>query len=59
MTVEFIALVSASKEVEWIRNLLYEISLWTKPMPSVLLHCDSEATLSRAYSIHISRDILD
>ena len=27
-----------------------EIPIWPKPMPPVSIYCDSEATLSRAYS---------
>ena len=27
-----------------------EIPIWPKPVPPLSLHCDSEATLSRAYS---------
>ncbi|KAB2635301.1 S2-RNase [Pyrus ussuriensis x Pyrus communis] len=50
MEFEFIALAVAGKEVEWIRNLLFEIKLWPQPMPSISLYCDSEATLSRAYN---------
>ena len=50
MAAEFIALASCSKEAEWLRNLLIEISIWPKPMPPISLHCDSQATLSRAYS---------
>lgn len=50
MASEFIALNSASKEAEWLRNLLLEIPIWPKPMPPVLIHCDSQSTLSRAYS---------
>ena len=50
MASEFVALASCSKEAEWLRNRLLEINLWPKPMPPVSLHCDSEATLSRAYS---------
>ena len=49
MASEFIALASCSKEAEWLRNLLIEIPL-PKPMPSLSIHCDSEATLSRTYS---------
>ena len=41
MESEFIALTSASKEVEWLRNMLYNIELWPQPMP---------ATMSKAYS---------
>lgn len=50
MAAEFVALASYSKEAEWLRNLLLEIRLWPKPMSPISLHCDSEATLSRAYS---------
>ena len=50
MAAEFVALASCSKEAEWLRNLVLEFPLWPKPMPPVSLHCDSEATLSRAYS---------
>ena len=50
MTAEFVALVSGSKEAEWLRNLLLEIPIWPKPMSPVSLHCDSQATLSRAYN---------
>jgi hypothetical protein len=50
MAAEFVALASCSKEAEWIRNLLMEIPLSLKPIPPVSLHCDSQATLSRAYN---------
>ncbi|KAH9672197.1 hypothetical protein KPL70_017637 [Citrus sinensis] len=50
MESEFIALASAGKEAEWLRNLLFDIMLWPQPMPSISLYCDSEATLSRAYN---------
>jgi hypothetical protein len=50
MAAEFVALASCSKEAEWIRNLLMEIPLSLKPMLPVSLHCDSQATLSRAYN---------
>ena len=49
MAVEFITLASCSKEAEWLRNLLVEVPIWPKPMPPISIHCDSEATLSRAY----------
>ncbi|KAH9767601.1 hypothetical protein KPL71_011332 [Citrus sinensis] len=50
MESEFIALVAAGKEAEWLRNLLFDIMMWPQPMPSISLYCDSEATLSRAYN---------
>ncbi len=50
MAAEFVALAATSKEAEWLRNLLIEIPVWPKPMPPISIHCDSESTLSRAYS---------
>ncbi|GKD25779.1 hypothetical protein Tco_1231993 [Tanacetum coccineum] len=50
MEAEFLALATASKEAEWLRNMLLDIELWPKPMPAISLHCDSQSTLSRAYN---------
>ena len=50
MESEFIELAVAGKEVEWLGNMLLEIKLWPQPMPAISLHCDSEATMFRAYS---------
>jgi hypothetical protein len=47
---EFIALAAAGKEAEWLRNMLLDINLWPQPMLAISLHCDSEATMSRAYN---------
>jgi hypothetical protein len=30
--------------------LLYRIPVWPRPVPPVPIHCDSQSTLSRAYS---------
>ncbi|XP_074297414.1 secreted RxLR effector protein 161-like [Silene latifolia] len=50
MESEFIALASAGKEAEWLRNLIYEIPLWPKPIPPMVINCDSSATMAKAYS---------
>jgi hypothetical protein len=47
---EFVALAAADKEAEWLRNLLYEIPLWSKPISPISIRCDSDATLAKAYS---------
>ena len=47
MEAELIALASASEEANWLRDLLYEIPLWEKPIPPILIHCDSTATIGR------------
>ncbi|GJT04784.1 zinc finger, CCHC-type containing protein [Tanacetum coccineum] len=44
------ALAAAGKEAEWLKNLLLEILLWSKPIASIFIHCDSAATLAKAYS---------
>ncbi|GJV64286.1 hypothetical protein Tco_1475114 [Tanacetum coccineum] len=38
------------KEVEWLKNLLLDISLWSKPIAPISIHFDSAATLAKAYS---------
>ena len=47
MEAELIALVSASEEANWLRDLLYEIPLWEKPIPPILIHSDSTAAIGR------------
>ncbi|GJS65076.1 zinc finger, CCHC-type containing protein [Tanacetum coccineum] len=50
MDSEFVALAAAGKEVEWLRNLIHEIPIWLKPIALISIHCDSAATLAKAYS---------
>ncbi|GJU32967.1 hypothetical protein Tco_1176556 [Tanacetum coccineum] len=50
MESEFLALATAGKEAEWLKNLLLEIPLWVKPIAPISIHCDSAATLAKAYS---------
>ncbi|GKA36588.1 zinc finger, CCHC-type containing protein, partial [Tanacetum coccineum] len=47
---EFMALATAGKEAEWLKNLLFEILLWVKPMAPISIRCNSAATLAKAYS---------
>ncbi|PNX55775.1 hypothetical protein L195_g049405, partial [Trifolium pratense] len=47
MESEMIALATASEEASWLRCLLSEIPLWEKPMPDVLIHCDSTAAIAK------------
>ncbi|GKB65343.1 zinc finger, CCHC-type containing protein [Tanacetum coccineum] len=35
MEYEFMALATAGKEAEWLKNLLFEISLWSKPIAPI------------------------
>ncbi|GJY31813.1 zinc finger, CCHC-type containing protein [Tanacetum coccineum] len=50
MESEFVALVAAGKEVEWLRNLIHEIPIWLKPIALISIRCDSAPTMARAYS---------
>ncbi|KAK9078203.1 hypothetical protein SSX86_002260 [Deinandra increscens subsp. villosa] len=50
MESEFVALDAAGKEADWLRNLIYEIPLWPKPISPISIRCDSVATLAKAYS---------
>ncbi|GJZ68998.1 zinc finger, CCHC-type containing protein [Tanacetum coccineum] len=50
MKSEYVALAAAGKKVEWLKNLLLEIPLWSKPIAHISIHCDSVATLAKAYS---------
>ncbi|GJS96792.1 zinc finger, CCHC-type containing protein [Tanacetum coccineum] len=47
---EFVALSAAGKEAEWLRNLILEISLWSKPITPISIWCDSSATVAKTYS---------
>ena len=50
MESEFVALASAGQEAEWLRDLLIEIPLAMENVSKVSIHCDSQATLARAYN---------
>ncbi|GJU32747.1 zinc finger, CCHC-type containing protein [Tanacetum coccineum] len=50
MEFEYVALAAAGKEVEWLRNLIHKIPIWPKPIAWISIHCDSAATLAKAYS---------
>ncbi|GJR07494.1 zinc finger, CCHC-type containing protein [Tanacetum coccineum] len=50
MKSEFVALATAGKEAKWLKNLLLEISLWSKPIAPISIRYDSAATLAKAYS---------
>ncbi|GJX90348.1 zinc finger, CCHC-type containing protein [Tanacetum coccineum] len=47
---EFVALTATGKEAKWLRNLMHKIPIWSKPIASISIHCNSAATLAKAYS---------
>ncbi|GKB03347.1 hypothetical protein Tco_0831436 [Tanacetum coccineum] len=50
MESKFVALAAAGKEAEWLRNLILEILVWSKPIAPISISCNSAATLAKAYS---------
>ena len=42
-------------ESEWIRNLLFDIPLWTKPIPPIIIHCDNTAAIITANNATYNR----
>ncbi|GJV74897.1 zinc finger, CCHC-type containing protein [Tanacetum coccineum] len=50
MESKFVALATAGKEAEWLRNMVLKISLWSKPIAPISICCDSAATLAKDYS---------
>jgi len=50
MESEFVAFASAGQEAEWLRDLLLEVPLAKDNVSKVLIHCDSQTTLARAFS---------
>ncbi|CAM8931339.1 unnamed protein product [Rhodiola kirilowii] len=50
MESEFVALAAASKEAEWLKNMIHEIPLWERPISPILIHCDGVAALAKVYS---------
>nr|GEV72884.1 zinc finger, CCHC-type [Tanacetum cinerariifolium] len=46
MEYKFVALAAADKEAKWLRNLILEIPLWSKPIALISIRCDSATTLA-------------
>nr|GEW75543.1 zinc finger, CCHC-type [Tanacetum cinerariifolium] len=40
------------QNIEWLRNLIYEIPIWPKPIAPISIYCSSAATLARDYSLY-------
>ncbi|RVW71630.1 Retrovirus-related Pol polyprotein from transposon TNT 1-94 [Vitis vinifera] len=50
MESEFIALDKCGEEAEWLRHFLEDIPRWSKPVPPICIHCDSQSAIGRAQS---------
>ena len=53
MESDFVAWVAVGKEVEWLRNLVYEIPLWHKLISPTSIRCDSECWIQVTLQITI------
>ena len=47
MEAELIDLASTSEETNWLRDLLFKIPYFQKPIPHILIHCDSTGAIGR------------
>nr|GEW20384.1 hypothetical protein [Tanacetum cinerariifolium] len=47
---EFVALAAAGKEAKWLRNLIHEILIWSKPIAPISIQCDSAPKMAIADS---------
>ncbi|RZB86742.1 Retrovirus-related Pol polyprotein from transposon TNT 1-94 [Glycine soja] len=56
MESEMIALATTSKEASWLRSLLAEIPLWERPIPAVLIHCDSTTAIAKIENCYYNAD---
>ncbi|KAF3661700.1 putative cytochrome 86A2-like [Capsicum annuum] len=45
MESEFIAMSSTGEEIDWLRSMLIDISLWGKPIPPLTIYCDNKAAI--------------
>ncbi|GJW42450.1 zinc finger, CCHC-type containing protein [Tanacetum coccineum] len=47
MESEFVELPAVGKEAERLRNLIYEIPIWPKPIAPISIRCDSKPTMAK------------
>ncbi|KAJ0910881.1 hypothetical protein HanRHA438_Chr06g0257131 [Helianthus annuus] len=57
MEYEFVALAAAGKEAEWLRNLIFEIPLWPKPISPISIRCNMQLLWLRFTSKFIMESI--
>jgi hypothetical protein len=55
--VELVALESATIEVEWLKELLMDLPMVTKPVLTILLHCDNQSMLTIVGNAKFSRHV--
>jgi hypothetical protein len=45
MEAELVALESATTEAEWLKELLMDLPMVDKPVPTIILHCDNQSMI--------------
>ena len=50
MEAELTALDTSSGEVEWLRDLLMDLPVVEKPVPSILMNCDNQTVIVKVKS---------
>jgi adenosylmethionine-8-amino-7-oxononanoate aminotransferase len=50
MEVELTSLDTASAELEWLRELLSDLSVVEKPIPAILMNCDNQTMITKVNS---------
>ena len=49
---EMIALNTTNIEVEWLKNLLTEITLLEKSLPAISIHCDCRSAIDKVHQVN-------
>jgi hypothetical protein len=54
---ELVALESATIELEWMKELLMDLPMVAKPVPTILLHCDNQSVITIVGNAKFSRHV--
>jgi hypothetical protein len=57
MKAELVALESATSEVEWLKELLMDLPMVDKLVPTILLHCDNQSVIKIVGNAKFSRHV--
>ncbi|KAL4202217.1 hypothetical protein AMTRI_Chr02g262560 [Amborella trichopoda] len=55
---KFFALDLTFEEAEWLKNVLYDLAIWSKLIPTITIYCDNHATIARECYTLVSLDAL-
>ena len=52
MELEFIMFDKVREKAEWLRLFLEDMPMWTKLVPPICIHCDSQSSIDRCYDLN-------